>query len=215
MKTFKFAETSVFLHDEDLPDLLDHTNEIGVDTETTGLNLSRDRLCLIQIGISRNECHLVKFDKSEFQKEGKYKNLVNLLNNKQIKKIFHYARFDLAVIKKFLKINCENIFCTKIASKLVRTYTDRHGLKDLCKEILEIDLNKSQQSSDWSASDLSKNQIKYASHDVIFLFDLKKKLHEMLKREDRLEISEKIFSFLQTRVELDLLGWIDSDIFSH
>ena len=215
MKTFKFAETSVFLHDEDLPDLLDHTNEIGVDTETTGLNLSRDRLCLIQIGISRNECHLVKFDKSEFQKEGKYKNLVNLLNNKQIKKIFHYARFDLAVIKKFLKINCENIFCTKIASKLVRTYTDKHGLKDLCKEILEIDLNKSQQSSDWSASDLSKNQIKYASHDVIFLFDLKKKLHEMLKREDRLEISEKIFSFLQTRIELDLSGWIDSDIFSH
>ena len=215
MKTFKFAETSVFLHDEDLPDLLDHTNEIGVDTETTGLNLSRDRLCLIQIGISRNECHLVKFDKSEFQKEGKYKNLVNLLNNKKIKKIFHYARFDLAVIKKFLKINCENIFCTKIASKLVRTYTDRHGLKDLCREILEIDLNKSQQSSDWSASDLSKNQIKYASHDVIFLFDLKKKLYEMLKREDRLEISEKIFSFLQTRVELDLSGWIDSDIFSH
>lgn len=215
MKTFKFAETSVFLHNEDLPDLLDYANEIGVDTETTGLNLSRDRLCLIQIGISRNECHLVKFDKSEFQKEGKYKNLVNLLNNKKIKKIFHYARFDLAVIKKFLKINCENIFCTKIASKLVRTYTDRHGLKDLCKEILEIDLNKSQQSSDWSASDLSKNQIKYASHDVIFLFDLKKKLHEMLKREDRLEISEKIFSFLQTRVELDLSGWIDSDIFSH
>ena len=215
MKTFKFAETSVFLHNEDLPDLLDYADEIGVDTETTGLNLSRDRLCLIQIGISRNECHLVKFDKSEFQKEGKYKNLVNLLNNKQIKKIFHYARFDLAVIKKFLKINCENIFCTKIASKLVRTYTDRHGLKDLCKEILEIDLNKSQQSSDWSASDLSKNQIKYASHDVIFLFDLKKKLHEMLKREDRLEISEKIFSFLQTRIELDLSGWIDSDIFSH
>lgn len=215
MKTFKFAETSVFLHNEDLPDLLDYADEIGVDTETTGLNLSRDRLCLIQIGISRNECHLVKFDKSEFQKEGKYKNLVNLLNNKKIKKIFHYARFDLAVIKKFLKINCENIFCTKIASKLVRTYTDRHGLKDLCKEILEIDLNKSQQSSDWSASVLSKNQIKYASHDVIFLFDLKKKLHEMLKREDRLEISEKIFSFLQTRVELDLSGWIDSDIFSH
>ena len=215
MKTFKFAETSVFLHNEDLPDLLDYADEIGVDTETTGLNLSRDRLCLIQIGISRNECHLVKFDKSEFQKEGKYKNLVNLLNNKKIKKIFHYARFDLAVIKKFLRINCENIFCTKIASKLVRTYTDRHGLKDLCKEILEIDLNKSQQSSDWSASDLSKNQIKYASHDVIFLFDLKKKLHEMLKREDRLEISEKIFSFLQTRVELDLSGWIDSDIFSH
>ena len=133
----------------------------------------------------------------------------------KINKIFHSARFDLAVIKKFLEVSCENIFCTKIASKLVRTYTDRHGLKDLCKEMLEIDLNKSQQSSDWSASDLTKNQIKYASHDVIFLFELKKKLLEMLERENRLELSEKIFSFLQTRVELDLSGWIDTDIFSH
>ena len=174
MKTFKFAETSVFLHNDDLPDLLDHTGEIGVDTETTGLNLSRDRLCLIQIGISKNECHLVQFKKSELEKVDKYKNLISILANKKVKKIFHYARFDLAVIRKFLNVNCENIFCTKIASKLVRTYTDRHGLKDLCKEMLETDLNKSQQSSDWSTSNLSKNQIKYASHDVIFLFELKK-----------------------------------------
>ena len=215
MKTFKFADTSVFLHEKDLPDLLDHNNEIGIDTETTGLNLSRDRLCLIQIGVSRNECHLVKFEKSEVTDESKYKNLKSLLKNNNVKKIFHYARFDLAVIKKFFEIDCQNIFCTKIASKLVRTYTDRHGLKDLCKEILEVDLNKSQQSSDWSASSLSKNQIKYASHDVIFLFELKKKLYQMLEREDRLEISEKIFSFLQTRVELDLSGWVDYDIFSH
>ncbi|MBD22263.1 MAG: ribonuclease D [Alphaproteobacteria bacterium] len=215
MKTFKFAETSVFLHNQDLPNLLDHNGEIGVDTETTGLNLSRDRLCLIQIGVSKNECHLVQFEKSELEKESRYKNLISILKDKKIKKIFHYARFDLAVIRKFLKVNCENIFCTKIASKLVRTYTDRHGLKDLCKEMLEIDLNKSQQSSDWSASQLSKNQIKYASHDVIFLFELKKKLHEMLGRENRLELSEKLFSFLQTRVDLDLSGWMDSDIFSH
>ena len=215
MKTFKFADTSVFLHDQDLPDLLDYKDEIGIDTETTGLNLSRDRLCLIQIGISRKECHLIKLEKSEFVKEGKYKNLKALLKNNKIKKIFHYARFDLAVIKKFFNIDCQNIFCTKIASKLVRTYTDRHGLKDLCKEILEVDLNKSQQSSDWSASSLSKNQIKYASHDVIFLFELKQRLYEMLVRENRLKISEKIFSFLETRVDLDLLGWIDYDIFSH
>ena len=215
MKTFKFAETSVFLHNDDLPDLLDHTGEIGVDTETTGLNLSRDRLCLIQIGISKNECHLVQFKKSELEKVDKYKNLISILANKKVKKIFHYARFDLAVIRKFLNVNCENIFCTKIASKLVRTYTDRHGLKDLCKEMLETDLNKSQQSSDWSTSNLSKNQIKYASHDVIFLFELKKKLLEMLERENRLELSEKLFSFLQTRVDLDLSGWGDTDIFSH
>ena len=215
MKTFKFAETSVFLHNDDLPDLLDHTGEIGVDTETTGLNLSRDRLCLIQIGISKNECHLVQFKKSELEKVDKYKNLISILANKKVKKIFHYARFDLAVIRKFLNVNCENIFCTKIASKLVRTYTDRHGLKDLCKEMLETDLNTSQQSSDWSTSNLSKNQIKYASHDVIFLFELKKKLLEMLERENRLELSEKLFSFLQTRVDLDLSGWCDTDIFSH
>ena len=215
MKTFKFAETSVFLHNGDLPDLLDHSGEIGVDTETTGLNLSRDRLCLIQIGISKNECHLVQFKKSELEKVDKYKNLISILANKKVKKIFHYARFDLAVIRKFLNVNCENIFCTKIASKLVRTYTDRHGLKDLCKEMLETDLNKSQQSSDWSTSNLSKNQIKYASHDVIFLFELKKKLLEMLERENRLELSEKLFSFLQTRVDLDLSGWCDTDIFSH
>ena len=183
------------MHDQDLPSLLDHNDEIGIDTETTGLNLSRDRLCLMQIGISRKECHLLKFEKSEFTDESKYKNLKALLKNNKIKKIFHYARFDLAVIKKSFNIDCQNIFCTKIASKLVRTYTDRHGLKDLCKEILEVDLNKSQQSSDWSASSLSKNQIKYASHDVIFLFELKERLHEMLVREDRLKISEKIFSF--------------------
>ena len=160
---------------------------------------------------SKNECHLVKFGKDSLI----CPEITKMLEDNKVQKIFHFARFDVAMIQKFLKIDLKNIFCTKIASKLVRTYTDRHGLKDLCKEILEIDLNKSQQSSDWSASDLSKNQIKYASHDVIFLFDLKKKLYEMLKREDRLEISEKIFSFLQTRVELDLSGWIDSDIFSH
>ena len=214
MKTLKFADTSVFLHNNDLPESLLHINEISIDTETTGLNLFRDRLCLIQIGISKKECHLIKFNKSSFD-DLKCKNLVRILEDKKIKKIFHFARFDLAVINKYLGVKCENIFCTKIASKLVRTYTDRHGLKDLCKEMLDIDLNKSQQSSDWSAKDLSDNQLKYASFDVVFLHDLKKKLIQMLEREGRLNLSEKIFSFLETRVDLDLSGWNDIDIFAH
>ena len=173
MKTLKLADTSVFLHNNDLPESLINYDEISIDTETTGLNLFRDRLCLIQISVSKKECHLVKFNKSNLN-DLKCTNLIRTLENKKIKKIFHFARFDLAVIKKFLGVKCENIFCTKIASKLVRTYTDRHGLKDLCKEMLDIDLNKSQQSSDWSAKDLSDNQLKYASFDVIFLHDLKK-----------------------------------------
>ena len=214
MKTLKFADTSVFLHDNDLPESLLHCDEISIDTETTGLNLFRDRLCLIQIGVSKKECHLIKFDKSNFN-DLKCKNLIRILKDKKIKKIFHFARFDLAVINKFLGVKCENIFCTKIASKLVRTYTDRHGLKDLCKEMLDVDLNKSQQSSDWSAKELSDNQLKYASYDVIFLHDLKKKLLYMLEREGRLNLSEKIFSFLETRVHLDLSGWNDVDIFAH
>ena len=214
MKTLKLADTSVFLHNNDLPESLINYDEISIDTETTGLNLFRDRLCLIQISVSKKECHLVKFNKSNLN-DLKCTNLIRTLENKKIKKIFHFARFDLAVIKKFLGVKCENIFCTKIASKLVRTYTDRHGLKDLCKEMLDIDLNKSQQSSDWSAKDLSDNQLKYASYDVIFLHDLKKKLIQMLEREGRLNLSEKIFSFLETRVDLDLSGWNDIDIFAH
>ena len=130
-------------------------------------------------------------------------------------KFFHYARFDLAVIKKAFGVNCKNIFCTKIASKLVRTYTDKHGLKDLCKELLDKDLNKSQQSSDWSSKELSSNQIKYASNDVIFLVELKQMLESMLKREDRYKLSQELFTFLSTRVDLDFLGWNDIDIFSH
>ena len=215
MKTFNFGDTKVFLHKDDLPDSIKFTKEVAVDSETTGLSLVRDRLCLLQIATSKNECHLIKFEKSDTQKKIVSKNIINLFENEKIIKVFHYARFDIAVIKKAFEVSCRNIFCTKIASKLVRTYTDKHGLKDLCKELLNKDLNKTQQSSDWSAKELSSNQLKYASNDVIFLIELKQILKSMLQREGRYELSQKLFTFLSTRVELDFLGWNDIDIFAH
>ena len=215
MKTFNFGDTKVYLHKDDLPDSVEFTKEVAVDSETTGLSLVRDRLCLLQIATSKNECHLIKFEKIDNQKKIVSKNLINFFENEKIIKVFHYARFDIAVIKKAFEVSCRNIFCTKIASKLVRTYTDKHGLKDLCKELLDKDLNKTQQSSDWSAKELSSNQLKYASNDVIFLIELKQILQSMLKREGRYELSQKLFTFLSTRVELDFLGWNDIDIFSH
>tara|TARA_B100000963_G_C22608625_1_gene663787 strand:- start:891 stop:1538 length:648 start_codon:yes stop_codon:yes gene_type:complete len=215
MKTYNFGDTKVYLHKNDLPDSLKFPKEIAVDSETTGLSLVRDRLCLLQIATSRNECHMIKFAAEDLKKKIIAKNLINLFNNEKILKVFHYARFDLAVIRKAFGVNCKNIFCTKIASKLVRTYTDKHGLKDLCKELLDKDLNKTQQSSDWSAKELSSNQLKYASNDVIFLVELKQILELMLRRESRYELSQKLFTFLSTRVDLDFLGWNDIDIFSH
>ncbi len=213
MKTFKFGDSKIYLHHNDLPQSIEKPKLIAVDTETTGLSLKRDRLCLAQLAFPNEECHLVKFDK-DF-KSDQCKNLIEVLNDKSILKVFHYARFDVAMLNKFLTINVTNIFCTKIASKLVRTYTDKHGLKDLCRELLNVDLNKSQQSSDWSAKNLTDNQIKYASHDVIFLLKLKTILDKMLEREDRAHIAKSAFDFLPTRIELDFLDWQDIDIFSH
>ena len=214
MKTYKFGNTKIYFHKNELPDSIKFPKEVAIDTETTGLNLTRDRLCLMQIGFSQEECHLIKFDVDFFEKQNSSKKLKELFKNDSIQKIFHFGRFDLSIIKKFFGINCNNIFCTKIASKLVRTYTDRHGLKDLCKELLEVDLSKIQQSSDWSQENLSENQIKYASKDVIYLFELKNKLEFMLQREKRTEVSKKLFEFLKTRIELDFMGWQDVDIFS-
>ena len=195
MKTFNFGDTKVYLHKDDLPDSVEFTKEVAVDSETTGLSLVRDRLCLLQIATSKNECHLIKFEKIDTQKKIVSKNLINMFENEKIVKVFHYARFDIAVIKKAFEVSCRNIFCTKIASKLVRTYTDKHGLKDLCKELLDKDLNKTQQSSDWSAKELSSNQLKYASNDVIFLIELKQILQSMLKREGRYELSQNYLLF--------------------
>ena len=156
---------------------------------------------------------LVKFDKDFNHNE--CKKLIEILSDKSIVKVFHYARFDVAMLNKFLDIKVTNIFCTKIASKLVRTYTDKHGLKDLCKELINVDLNKSQQSSDWSAKNLTDNQIKYASYDVIFLLKLKIRLEQMLERENRAHLAKSAFEFLPTRIELDFLDWQDIDIFTH
>jgi ribonuclease D len=211
MKTFKFGESKIYLHENDLPKNIEYPEIISIDTETTGLSLVRDRLCLIQIAFSKQECHLVKFSNGIT----KFPEIEKMLKNEKVQKIFHYARFDVAMINKFLKIDLKNIFCTKIASKLVRTYTDKHGLRDLCKELLNVDLNKSQQSSDWSSINLSDSQIKYASYDVIFLFELKLILEKMLEREGRSNLAQSAFEFLPTRIKLDFLDWHDLDIFSH
>ena len=198
-------------YENDLPENTLLGDIIAIDTETMGLNPSRDKLCLIQMSSGNGICHLIKI----LDLRKKPKNILKLLKNNKITKIFHYARFDVAIIKHAFKIDIKNIYCTKIASKLVRTYTDKHGLKELCKEMLNVDLNKSSQSSDWSIRELSKEQLKYASHDVIYLFRLKEKLEEMIAREDRQELLQKSFDFLPIRVKLDLAGWHDTDIFSH
>ena len=199
-----------FLYKNDLPNNLNFRNIIAIDTETTGLDLKRDRLCIIQISAGDGNAHLVQFNKNNYDAP----NLKKILSNNNILKIFHFARFDLSVLKKYLNIKIENIYCTKIASKLVRTYSDAHGLKALCKELLNIDLSKEQQSSDWASDKISENQIKYAASDVLYLHQLKEKLDEMLKREEREKIANECFNFLQTRSELDL-SFFGGDIFSH
>ena len=198
-------------YENDLPESLDLGNIVAIDTETMGLNPARDRLCLVQLSSGNGTCHLVKI----IDLRKKPKNLLKLLNNVKVQKIFHFARFDVAILKHTYDINIENIYCTKIASKLVRTYTDKHGLKDLCKETLNIDLSKQQQSSNWGAEELTEDQKKYAASDVIYLHRIKSKLDEQLVKMNRQDMANECFSFIKTRVDLDLKGWPDTDIFSH
>ena len=198
------------LYKGDLPKDLKFSNLVAIDTETMGLDFKRDRLCLVQISDGDDHAHLVQILEGT-----EYTNLSKLLKDDNIKKIFHFARFDIAAIQKHLNIFCENIYCTKIASKLTRTYTDKHGLKELCKELLNIDISKQQQSSDWGNSNLSANQLKYAASDVLYLHKIKLKLDELLKRENRDLLAENIFKFLGTRSYLDLNGWDNPDIFDH
>ena len=201
----------VNLHKNDIPPSLKFGSRIAIDTETMGLKPERDRLCLVQLSAGDGNVHLVQF------KDGVYNapNLTALMTNQDIIKIFHFARFDLAVIKKHLGVTCTTVFCTKIASKLVRTYTEKHGLKDLCKELLNISISKEQQSSDWGAENLSTAQLNYAATDVLHLHALHDVLEKMLIREKRLDLANACFSFLPERVILDLKGWADTDIFSH
>ena len=198
------------IYNNDLPDNLVINKSVAIDSETMGLNPNRDKLCLIQLCKGDNVCHLVKIDSSK----GKPVNLIKILKNNKIQKIFHYARFDVAVFKYNFKINIKNIYCTKIASKLVRTYTDKHGYKDLCRELLNKNISKAEQSSDWGG-DLSKDQQKYAANDVLYLHKIKEKLDEMLKREKRVKLAKACFDFIEYRTDLDLNGWVDQDIFKH
>jgi len=202
---------TITLHHGDLPDELDLGPEVAVDTETLGLNPVRDKLCLVQLSSGDGSAHLVQLNRSNYHAP----NLKRLLGDDQVLKIFHFARFDIAMMDKYLGVACAPVYCTKIASKLVRTYTDRHGLKDLCREILDIDLSKAQQSSDWGAATLSEAQQNYAALDVLYLHALKARLDQMLTRENREDLAAACFAFLPVRARLDLAGWPDTDIFSH
>ncbi|PIR37814.1 MAG: ribonuclease D [Alphaproteobacteria bacterium CG11_big_fil_rev_8_21_14_0_20_39_49] len=200
-----------YVHKGDLPDSVVFNQSVAVDTETLGLNNLRDKLCVVQLSAGDGNAHLVQMDRESYHAP----NLKKLFEDGSVTKIFHFARFDVAVIKHYLGVDTNNIYCTKIASKLCRTYTDSHGLKDLCQELLDKKISKQQQSSDWAAEELSKEQIQYAASDVLFLHGLMEKLDFMLKRDGRMELAQKCFDFIQTRAELDLAGWAEQDIFAH
>ena len=199
------------LHKGDLPDGLDLGPLVAIDTETLGLNPHRDRLCLAQLSSGDDVCHAVQFAAGQYDAP----NLKRLLANPAVTKLFHFARFDVAVFKQYLGVATAPVYCTKLASKLVRTYTDKHGLKDIVRELLGVDLSKEQQSSDWAAAELSEKQLAYAANDVAYLHRLKAALDAMLAREGRTEMAQACFRFLPTRAELDLAGWPDVDIFAH
>jgi ribonuclease D len=200
------------LYESDLPDDLKFGNEVAIDTEAMGLNNNRDRLCLVQLSSGDGIGHVVRFQPKNYNKA---KNLKKLLADQKVMKIMHFARFDMAILQKYLNIRVKNVYCTKIASKIARTYSDAHGLKALAKEILGISLNKTEQSSYWGTETFSHEQLEYAIGDVLYLHKIKNKLEEQLKREGRDRLARECFKFLNTRVDLDLNGWNEKDIFSH
>ena len=199
------------LHNNDLPDGLDLGPVVAIDTETLGLTPLRDRLCLAQMSSGDGVCHAVQFAPGAYAAP----NLKRMLADPATLKLFHFARFDMAMFRHCLGVATAPVYCTKIASKLVRTYTDKHGLKDLVRELLSVDLNKEQQSSDWGAPELTERQLAYAANDVAYLHRLKEGLDGMLAREGRTELAQACFRFLPARVELDLKGWPELDIFAH
>ncbi|WP_422021856.1 ribonuclease D [Pyruvatibacter mobilis] len=202
---------TITLHKGDLPDGLDLGPVVAVDTEAMGLDPNRDDLCVVQLSAGDGDAHVVQLDRATFD----CPNLKALLADAGTVKLFHFARFDVGMISKYLGVTCAPVYCTKIASRLVRTYTDRHGLKDLARELLGVDMSKQQQSSDWGADDLSPAQLDYAASDVLYLHRMKEKLDMMLAREGRAELAQACFDFLPTRAALDLAGWPDEDIFAH
>lgn len=202
---------AIHLHRGDLPDGLEFGEIVAIDTETMGLVPGRDRLCLVQLSAGDGHAHLVQFVDRCYEAP----NLVRLLADPGRLKLFHFARFDLAVLYHYLGVECRPVWCTKIASKLARTYTDRHGLKDLCRDLLGIDLPKEKQTSDWGAVELDEAQLAYAANDVLHLHRLREALVPLLEREGRLALAEACFAFLPARAQLDLLGFDDPDIFVH
>lgn len=202
---------TIRLHRGDLPDLSRYTDSVAIDTETMGLNPHRDRLCVVQLSNGDGTADVVQMPKGGSDAP----NLKKLLGDPAIVKIFHFARFDLAALFNALGVMPQPVYCTKIASKLTRTYTDRHGLKDLVREVLGIDLSKQQQSSDWGADALTEAQMAYAASDVLHLHGLRTRLDAMLAREGRAEMAKACFDFLPTRARLDLAGWAETDIFAH
>lgn len=202
---------TVTLHKNDIPAGLSLGPSIAVDTEAMGLNNKRDRLCLVQLSAGDGNAHLVQFAKDQYDAP----NLRKLLSDPDIVKIFQFARFDIAIMKEYLGIVCAPLYCTKIASKIARTYSDRHGLRELCRELLGVELNKQQQATDWGADTLTDEQMAYAASDVLHLHALRERLDIMLKREGRFEIARATMDFLPTRATLDLSGWAEVDIFAH
>jgi ribonuclease D len=202
---------AIYFYKNDLPQNIQFKDSIAIDCETMGLNLSRDRLCLIQISSGDGNAHLVQFEQGNYDAP----NLKKILADESILKIFHFARFDLAAIKHYLGVEIKNLYCTKIASKLVRTYTDSHGLKSICEELLGIEISKKQQSSDWGNFDITDKQKDYAASDVLHLHKLKNKLDLMIKREGRENILKAAFEFMPTRVKMDLIGFGGLDLFAH
>ena len=197
------------LHKKDLPDEIVFSDKIAIDCEFTGLNIERDRLCLLQISSGKNDAHIIQLDKDDYNAP----NLKKILGNKNINKLFHFARADLLFIKKYLGINIQNVNCTKIMSKIARSYSDKHGLKDLIKEFIGIDVSKQLQSSDFGG-ELSERQLKYCAQDVIYLHKIYYSLKKILERENRIEIYDKTIKFINTRVELDFASFKE-DIWSH
>ena len=202
---------TIDLHEGDLPNGLKLGDCVAIDTETMGLRPERDRLCWMQLSAGDGNAHIVRFSQGQYDAP----NLKAMISDPTVTKLFHFGRFDIAVIQKYLGVTCTPVYCTKIASKLTRTYTDRHGLKDLCRELLDISISKEQQSSDWGADSLSEAQLSYAASDVLYLHQLRERLNEMLVREGRTELAEACFGFLADRAKLDLAGWPEIDIFAH
>ena len=204
-----------FLYHDDISSEVDFGDVVAIDTETMGLNINRDRLCLIQLSSGDGIAHLIQISKKNLDKQENFPNLKKIFKNPNSTKLFHFARFDMAVIEKNIcKLNGP-IFCTKIASKLSRTFGAKHGLADLCKDLLNLELDKQNQTSDWGSENLSESQLKYAASDVLYLHQIKNKLDLLLERENKEEIAKKCFEFLKTRSELDLIGFENLDIFAH